>query len=30
MRERARLLGGTLEVASASGEGTVIDVLVPE
>jgi signal transduction histidine kinase len=29
MRERAELLGGTLTVKSAPGEGTVIDVWVP-
>jgi signal transduction histidine kinase len=29
MAERARLLGGKLEVRSAPGEGTVVEAIVP-
>jgi signal transduction histidine kinase len=29
MRERASLLGGTLEIESSPGRGTTVDVSVP-
>ena len=29
MRERARLLGGTLVVQSERGEGTLIEIMIP-